>query len=79
MTQSDSQILINQTRWFQVCTFLLFTIGSMAVYDYVQEKKINREQQIQISENSRNIAVQNSKQRTTDSRLNQIERVVFIK
>ena len=57
MTQSDSQILINQTRWFQVCTFLLVTIGSMAVYDYVQEKKTNRQQQIQISENKQNIAV----------------------
>ena len=35
---------------------MLFTIGSMAVYDYVQEKKTNREQQIQISANKENIA-----------------------
>jgi len=70
-----------QVFWFKLCTTLLFIIGGLIAYDYIQEKITNREQGLQISKNKEGIAILNVKDFEVNKWRGQVddkfERVIF--
>jgi len=74
MSKLDNDVLEKQTYWFKLCTGLLFTIGGLLTYDYIQEKMINKTQTAELSKHSSDIEVLKSKSTSMQREINEIKR-----